>query len=81
MVEILIDVHLVESAISLKNLSKDSSVLLYKLYEKEILKKHKVSENNYKTSAEYYSQNAKMLDQIYEVVVDSLSLREAQKKL
>ena len=81
MVPLMIDIHLVEAAISSKNIARDSSVLLYSLYEKDVFKKHNISDSIYRKNFDYYTSHPAMMDKLYEMVVDSLSLREEQKRL
>ncbi len=80
MVPVMIDIHLVEAAISNKNLPRDSSIVVYSLYEKDIFKKHNISDSIYRKSFNYYTARPAMMDKLYEMVVDSLSLREEQKR-
>ena len=77
----MIDIHLVEAAVSIKNLPRDSSVLVYSLYEKDVFKKHNISDSTYKKSFDFYTSRPALMDKLYEMVVDSLSLREEQKRL
>lgn len=81
MVKIMIDIHLLESAISIKNLPRDSSVMLYALYEKDLFKKYGISDSTYKNSFTYYSAHPEFMKPVYERVVDSLSWREEKKLL
>ncbi|MGN6645084.1 MAG: DUF4296 domain-containing protein [Cytophaga sp.] len=81
MVGILIDVHITESALSLKNFNRDSSLVLYAYYKDEIFKEHHVTEQQFKDSYDYYSKHSDELNHIYEIVVDSISIKEASGKL
>ncbi|MCS6824471.1 MAG: DUF4296 domain-containing protein [Cytophagaceae bacterium] len=81
MITVLIDIYLTESAISLKNITRDSSVALYSLYEKEIFKKHNISDSVFYRSREFYYNHPKMYYSIYESLVDSLSMRQARRRL
>ncbi len=81
MVGILIDVHITESALSLKNFNRDSSLVLYAYYKDEIFKEHHVTEQQFKNSYDYYSKHSDELNHIYEIVVDSISVKEASGKL
>ncbi|HSZ25826.1 MAG TPA: DUF4296 domain-containing protein [Cytophagaceae bacterium] len=80
MVGVLIDVHLLEAIISGKNISRDSSILLYSLYEKNLFRKHNITDSIYRKSFEFYSNQPDLINTIYLQVVDSLSLREGQNR-
>ncbi len=56
--------------------SPDSTQALYKAYESKIFKKYKVDSVVYRKSFEFYLENTDYLDEIYQAVVDSLSVRE-----
>lgn len=81
MVEILIQIHLAESRVSLKNLPADSSNKYFQYLQGNIYSNYKVDSVSFNKSFKYYSADSKKIDQIYSAVVDSLSLRETMKKL
>jgi hypothetical protein len=81
MVQVLIDIHLMEGTFAQKNLPRDTAVFLFKQYEKDLFRKHNISDSTYKKSFHFYSAHPEIMDKIYEQVVDSLSLREGQKRL
>lgn len=81
MVGIFIDLHITESKISALNLKRDSSKILFQHYEQEIFKKHEVPEEVYMKSYSYYVENVNDMEQIYDAVIDSLSLRERILKI
>lgn len=84
MVALLMDIHLAESEWmgAVYGSNPDSALKLYKKDEIKIFKKHKIDIALYRKSFEFYSKNIQYLDEIYAVLVDSLSFREslAQKK-
>jgi hypothetical protein len=80
MVPVMIDIHLVEAAVSSKNLPRDSSIIVYDLYEKDVFKKYSIQDSIYRKSFNYYTSHPALMDKLYEMVVDSLSLREEQKR-
>lgn len=81
MVSILIDIHLVEGSFSQKNLPRDTAIFLFREYEKDLFLKHKISDSTYRKSLDFYSAHPALMEKIYEQVVDSLSLREGQRRL
>ncbi|WP_190300383.1 DUF4296 domain-containing protein [Rufibacter hautae] len=78
MTRIMIDVHLTEAAIGRTITHYDSSRVAYREAHKLILKRHAVSDSAFKHSYDFYLSNPAQMDKIYEVVLDSLSLREAK---
>jgi hypothetical protein len=76
MISIFIDLHITESKISALNLKRDSSKIVFSHYEQEIFDKHEISEETYLKSYSYYIENVNELENIYDAVIDSLSLRE-----
>ena len=77
MIDVLIDLHITESALTLKNFSRDSSLLLFHCYQQEIFKNKKITEAQFQNSYTYYSQHSAEIDKIYEKVIDSLAVKES----
>lgn len=80
MVNILIDIHLTEAKLSIKPLRPDSTYLIYQKNKEKIYNKYRISSARFDTSFSYYSRNPTELNEIYEVVVDSLGLMEERGK-
>jgi len=76
MVRIMIDIHLLEAATAQKSLPRDSSILVYLLYEKDLFKKYGINDSIYKKNLDYYSSHPTYMLAVYEKVVDSLSWQE-----
>lgn len=81
MIDVLIDVHITESALSLKNFHRDSSLKLFAYYKEDIFKEHQISEKQFQESFDYYAKHSAQFDHMYEVVIDSLKVKEATGKL
>jgi hypothetical protein len=75
---ILIDMHIAEARVEARGFSIDTATALYDNLKQDIYKKHKVSEDRFQKSYNYYLVNLKKLDKIYENVIDSLSMREVK---
>jgi len=76
MAHILLDIHLAESKVnSFRLMTMDSVAALYKTYESRIFQKHKITDSIYKKSYRFYAAHPELLDQVYGIVVDSLSAR------
>ena len=80
MVEMLIDIHILESEIQNLRIKKDSSHLLYNSFEREIFKKNNVDQEVYRRSFEYYLNDVDGMEKIYDVVIDSLNYMEKSLK-
>lgn len=76
MVEVLIDIHLTEGKVETLPFSRDSLQVIYKLLEKDVFLKHKVSDSIFTHSMLYYLRDLSEMEQIYSRVYDSLYLRE-----
>lgn len=81
MARVLINVHLAEAKVSIRNLPPDSSLIYYQVLKENIYKKFRINQEKFDKSMSYYTNNVKELDEIYEVVVDSLGLQESKGKL
>ena len=76
----LIDIHILESKIQNLRLKKDSSQLLFNSFEREVFKNNNVDKEVYLKSFEYYLNDVDAMEEIYEVVVDSLNFLEKSLK-
>ena len=80
MVQILLDLHISEEVISELPYEKDTLKTLFAIKEQEIFKNYKVTEELYRSSYSHYFFNPGELDDIYRVVIDSLSLYQQTKQ-
>ena len=78
MTSVLLDIHLAEARIGRTITQYDTSRMVFKNVQKEILKKHSLTDSAFRHSYDYYLENPALLDKIYEKVLDSLSLQEAK---
>ncbi|WP_157447097.1 DUF4296 domain-containing protein [Cytophaga aurantiaca] len=81
MIDVLIDVHITESALSLQNFNRDSSMKLFAYYKEDLFKEHKITEKQFQNSYDYYAKHSKEFDHMYEIVIDSLKVKEATGSL
>ena len=77
MVGVLIDIHMAESALSIKNYNRDSSLLLFQFYKKEIYANRHITEQQFQESYAVYAKSSDVMDRMYAAVIDSLSVRES----
>ena len=77
MIEVMTDVHLLESKINLVPIvPKDSGQLIYNHYESLLFEEHKITKAQYELSFNYYLDNPNEFQKIYDAVVDSLLQKE-----
>lgn len=77
-VEVMIDIHLTEGLVSTFPIHYDSSRVLYPMFEKEVLKKHQLTDSVLVKSLEYYMKDARIMDKIYARTIDSLHVIEKE---
>ena len=75
---ILADIHIAESRVELMRVSPDTANVVFKRLQKDIFKKHKVSEAEFTKTYNYYLDNIGALDKVYEGLVDTLTMREVR---
>jgi hypothetical protein len=73
---IMIEFYLAEARLSKFSLSVDSASRLFIPFEDSVLQKYGVSDSVLRKTYQYYFDHPVELEKIYEVVIDSLSLRE-----
>ncbi|WP_345161847.1 DUF4296 domain-containing protein [Nibribacter koreensis] len=78
MTSVLLDIHLAEARIGRTITQYDTSKMVFKNVQKDIFKKHGITDSSFRHSYDYYLMNPALLDKIYEKVLDSLSLQEAK---
>ncbi len=80
MTAILIDLHIMEGRLEQQKVAKDTLAFMMKANYALLFKRHNITEEYYKQSMNYYLKQPKLLEPIYEGVVDSLSTLEAELK-
>lgn len=78
MVRILADIHTTEALIERNVSYPDTALVIYADEHAEILKKHGVEKQAFETTYRYYLTHLEEMDKLYEIVVDTLSVRESQ---
>ncbi|GAA3925039.1 hypothetical protein GCM10022406_08890 [Hymenobacter algoricola] len=76
MVSLLVQIHLTEARVEATNLPADSSRALYRQLHKDLLWRQDVTDSLFQRSYRYYAVHEKDLDEIYGVVIDSLTRRK-----
>lgn len=76
LVNIMIEFYLAESRLGKLSITRDSARKLFAPFEESVLKKYEVSDSALSNTYQYYFDHPAEMEKIYEVVLDSLSLRE-----
>jgi len=76
MVPFIIDIHIAEAKIRVLKLDYDSSLAFFRKLEDDIYQKHEITDSIYIKSFNYYMDHPDLMLEIYEQVIDSLSLQE-----
>ncbi|GAB3195922.1 DUF4296 domain-containing protein [Pontibacter aydingkolensis] len=80
MVQVLADIHIAESQVESKVIYPDTALMSFNFREKEIFEEHGVTEQEFRSTYQYYLDNLKQMDELYEIIVDTLSLRETKMR-
>jgi len=80
MTSVLMDIYILEAQMKELDVKFDSAKRLYNLLEHDIFQKHGITDSTYHKSFMYYQDRSKYLDEVYGMVVDSLSLKEKIRK-
>lgn len=78
MVRILADIHTAEALIEHNVAYPDTAMVIFSERQKAILKKYGVKQQAFKRTYRYYLTHLDEMDKLYEVIVDTLSVRESQ---
>jgi hypothetical protein len=78
MINILTDMHIVEAANSMRLIADSNKTVPIAPYQLEIFKKYNVSKTKFDSSLKYYSENHMQLNNIYDEVINEISLRQAK---
>ncbi len=76
MANILSEIYTAEHKASNIGLKFDSSKIVMRHYELKIFDENNTNDSIYKQSFAYYLENPSKLESVYDIVIDSLSLRE-----
>ncbi len=78
---IFIEKQIAEAKLEEAKLDMDTALIVYDHYMKVILEEQGISSENYRASIEYYRENTKELESIYDRVMDSLNLRHKKAEI
>ncbi|MCF8301955.1 MAG: DUF4296 domain-containing protein [Bacteroidales bacterium] len=81
MVDVLVDIQLVESALKVKHRRVDQAQYYARIYYDSIFKKHHITYPKFDSSLKYYQQHElKELEAIYEDVIERLNKMKGRIK-
>ena len=78
MVDVMVDMHLVETASNLKLLPLDSTDLPYREYFASVFVTHGVSKAEFDSSMFHYTTHTEQMNAIYDKVLERLNQMEAE---
>ncbi len=78
MAEVMLDVHLLEAAMSLNAYNADRVTTQNPAPLFDVFTKHKITKKRYNESFEFYSQHPDLLAEVYQLVLDNLSKMQAE---
>jgi hypothetical protein len=76
MAVILSDIYLAEYKVSNIGLKKDSAKVVLRHYELKIFEDNNTNDSTYKESFKYYLEHPDRFETVYDIVIDSVSLRD-----
>ncbi|WP_266205445.1 DUF4296 domain-containing protein [Pontibacter kalidii] len=78
LVRILADIHTAEALIESSVIYPDTALMTYNQEQEKILEQYNVTQEQFKDTYNYYLRNLREMDVLYEIVVDTLSMRESK---
>jgi uncharacterized paraquat-inducible protein A len=76
MVRTMTDMYLVEQKVSTVGVTRDSTVALMRYMTPIVFKDAATSDSVFRLSFDYYMEHPKIMEEIYNALIDSLNLRE-----
>ena len=76
MMNILMDIHIAEAGV--KTLNPDSVAINNKTYYQFIFKNHHISEEQFRNSLSFYTNNPELLVEIYSKMTEEMSKKETE---
>lgn len=80
MIQIFADIHIAEAAMYENRFYPDSFKVNKPMLYNQLLKSHKLTQENFDKSYDYWSTEPKVIDDIYEQVIIELTKRESATK-
>ncbi len=80
MSSLLLDIYEAESGLAELRLNRDTTIEIFKAYESFLFENHQIDKEVYKKSLTYYYDHPEALEEVYDMIIDSLTLRESKIK-
>ena len=78
MVRILADIHTAEARIESNVSYTDTAMMTFNNEQQKILERYQVTPDQFKETYTYYLEHLREMDALYEIIVDTLSVRESK---
>ena len=79
--DILVQVHINEALVNVTGHHPDTAALEFKQLEAEMFKKYSIQKAQFDSSMAYYTRHSDILGEIYEEVIDTLTVMDAKKNI
>jgi Domain of unknown function (DUF4296) len=73
---LIIEMYVGEAKLGMIKIPKDSAMKLFHPFEKSVMERDKISEKDLKETYRYYLDHPIEFEEVYDIVMDTLSLRE-----
>lgn len=80
MADVMMSIYLAEARTTLMPISKDSAYRLFLPYQDSLLHHRGIADSTLKKAYAYYLKHPAEFEAIYDVIIDSLSLREQRRR-
>ena len=81
MAGVLIDIYIAEGRLNNRSSSKYLPRDIYPVYHEIILERRQMADSTYKRNMEYYLSHPQALDRVYDIILDSLKLWQAEQNV
>ena len=78
MMSFFLDIYEAESSLTSLGMERDTVMAIFSKYENIIFEKHNLNKERYQKSLTYYYDHPGELERIYEILIDTLTLRESK---
>lgn len=75
---VLVNIHLMEGWLEVQRYSQDSARVIADTNYKVIVEKHGLGWQQYTEAYQWYERHPEQMDELYQMVIDSLSVVEAE---
>ena len=73
--QVLLDIYVAEGMMAFKN-TPHKAIDVYGVYKEVILEKYGLTDSIYRSNMNYYITHPQFLDKVYDIMIDSLKLRQ-----